>query len=166
MNYNNSGVPWTFTWVNFLQGLICEETESCIRYHTQYSGSKASVDRLQSLLTWDTHKHVQNITVPESSSHHNSTALHNNLNDHFHLRFRAKIILKRCHHYNFIFTQILGDLLVESVDFSNMCCIKCYMSKKHMFFIFQSLHVCNSKSVQNTLLDSGFEPHFLLVHTF
>lgn len=52
------------TCMHFLQCLVREEAETSIRHHTQNSGSEAPVQRLQALFSVYSHKHMQDVTVP------------------------------------------------------------------------------------------------------
>lgn len=60
------------TSVHFLQRLVGEEAEAGVGNHAQDGGGEASVERLQALLSRYPHKHVQNVTVPNTEGAHRS----------------------------------------------------------------------------------------------
>lgn len=75
LNHTESG----FTCVDFLERLVGEEAESCVRHDAEDGGSESSVERLQPLLTRDTDEHVQDVTVPDHQRHHTTTTHQNSL---------------------------------------------------------------------------------------
>ncbi len=59
--------------MDFLERLVGEEAESCVRHDAEDGGSESSVERLQPLLTRDTDEHVQDVTVPDHQRQHIKT---------------------------------------------------------------------------------------------